>query len=49
MPPKKVVEIPKAATGDEAALAKEQLVRDGVNIEVDSIIFQNYHTPLGIC
>jgi hypothetical protein len=34
MPPKKVVEVPKSGTGDEAALQKEQQVRDGVNIEV---------------
>ncbi|EHL02413.1 hypothetical protein M7I_1488 [Glarea lozoyensis 74030] len=33
MPPKKVIEVPKSGTGDEAALQKEQQVRDGINIE----------------
>jgi hypothetical protein len=34
MPPKKAVEVSKSGTGDEAALQKEQQVRDGINIEV---------------
>jgi hypothetical protein len=34
MPPKKVIIPPVAGTGDEAALQKEQQVRDGINIEV---------------
>jgi hypothetical protein len=35
MPPKKIVDPAKAATGDEGTPAKEVSGREGVNIEVD--------------